>query len=467
MLAGANRPSTVGEGMSGAATESTLAPGTRLAHYEIRDVLGAGAMGTVYRAHDTALDRSVAVKVLRPRLAGEPALVDRFVREARAAARVNHPNLTHIYFVGAQDGSQFFAMEYVPGTTLEAEVAAHGPMPLARFVDVIVQSARGLAAAHGAGVIHRDVKPSNLMLLPNGTVKVTDFGLAKSLAGDVAASGGGMVLGTPTYMSPEQCRGKSADARTDVYALGLVAWFLLAGRPPFVSESIGQMIADQLNTPLPSVRELRPDLVPAIDRVLGKLCAKKPEDRPASMEEVAELFEELRPRPLETATFAARLFAYTIDMTIVTFACGVVLAVFAALRHWLNFDLPDVVGLAVSAALLFLEQYAFEAWLGTTPGKWLFNLEVVAADGSAPRRTNLLFRFLIRFPIVLAVLAPISRTIVWIVCLNLQAISYLIAAGAFAAYRGRTVSDLVTRTRVVHRSSNATRPAPESAPTEA
>src|SRR5256885_240641 len=141
-----------------ASAEPVLAPGTRLAHYEIEGQLGAGAMGTVYRAHDTALDRSVAVKVLRSRLAEEPAVVDRFVREARAAARVNHPNLTHIYFVGSQAGSQFFAMEYVPGTTLEAEIATNGPMELGRFVDVITQAARGLAAAHGAGVVHRDVK---------------------------------------------------------------------------------------------------------------------------------------------------------------------------------------------------------------------------------------------------------------------------------------------------------------------
>src|SRR5256885_124845 len=132
-----------------ASAEPVLAPGTRLAHYEIEGQLGAGAMGTVYRAHDTALDRAVAVKVLRSRLAEEPAVVDRFVREARAAARVNHPNLTHIYFVGAEHGSQFFAMEYVPGVTLEQEVSSRGPMPLARFVDTVVQAARGLAAAHG------------------------------------------------------------------------------------------------------------------------------------------------------------------------------------------------------------------------------------------------------------------------------------------------------------------------------
>src|SRR6185369_17182326 len=117
--------------------------------------------------------------------------------------------------------------------------AKNGPMSLERFVDVIVQAARGLSAAHGAGVIHRDVKPSNLMLLPDGTVKVTDFGLAKSLGAEVDASGDGSLLGTPTYMAPEQCRGRSVDGRTDIYALGLTAWFLLGGRAPYASDSIG------------------------------------------------------------------------------------------------------------------------------------------------------------------------------------------------------------------------------------
>src|SRR6185369_15488902 len=161
--------------------------------------------------------------------------------------------------------------------------AKNGPMSLERFVDVIVQSARGLAAAHGAGVVHRDVKPSNLMLLPDGTVKVTDFGLAKSLDADVGASSGGMLLGTPTYMSPEQCRGRGVDARTDVYCLGLTAYFLVAGKPPFASESLGQMLQDQMNLPLPSIRDVRQELPPALDRALARMCEKDPAKRPATM----------------------------------------------------------------------------------------------------------------------------------------------------------------------------------------
>jgi tRNA A-37 threonylcarbamoyl transferase component Bud32/uncharacterized RDD family membrane protein YckC len=440
------------------ATEPVQPPGSRLAHYEIESELGSGAKGTVYKARDTALDRPVAVKILRARLAGEPSVVERFVREARAAARVNHPNLTHIYFVGAEHGCQFFAMEYVPGTTFEQEIAAHGPMPFAKFVDVIVQSARGLAAAHGAGVIHRDVKPSNLMLLPDGTVKVTDFGLAKSLGGDVDASGGGMLLGTPTYMAPEQCRGRGVDARTDVYALGLTAWFLLAGKPPFVSESLGQMLQDQMNTPLPSVREVRPDLPPAIDRVLAVLCEKDPAKRPAKMEEVAALFEDLRPRPLEPATFMARFSAMSIDVGLM-FAAGALASVVYFGSHELAAEylggfqiVPKYVSFLLFVAAVIVLNFGAEAWFQTTPGKWLFNLEVVRADGAAPSRTALFARFWLRFPFVIGFMAPHAVEWLSLTATGLQTLAVLAGAIAFVAAGGRTLTDLVTRTRVVYRS---------------
>jgi tRNA A-37 threonylcarbamoyl transferase component Bud32/uncharacterized RDD family membrane protein YckC len=435
--------------------DPVLAPGARLAHYEIQDVLGSGAMGTVYRAHDTSLDRAVAVKVLRARLADDPSFVDRFVREARAAARVNHPNLTHVYFVGAENGSRFFAMEYVPGATFEQEIAANGPMPFAKFVDVIVQAARGLAAAHGVDVVHRDVKPSNLMLLTDGTVKVTDFGLAKSLGGDVAASGGGMLTGTPTFMSPEQCRGRPVDARTDVYALGLVAWYLLAGRPPFAGESIGQMISDQLNAPLPSICAVRPELPAELDRVLARICEKDPEKRPGTMSEVAALFEPLRPRPLDPATFAARASAFAVDATSVVVAWGIVVAGAAALEHFAHFEVEDYVEGPVFAAALLVSQFGSESWLGTSLGKWLFNLEVVRADGAAATRRALFARFLVRCPLAVFVVIPHKPTWASVTGLVLQCAAVVLGVVAFAAWQGRTLSDRVTKTRVVYRSGRA------------
>jgi tRNA A-37 threonylcarbamoyl transferase component Bud32/uncharacterized RDD family membrane protein YckC len=443
----------------GTPTESALSPGIRLAHYELRGQLGSGAMGTVYRAHDTSLDRDVAVKVLRSRLAEDPAVVDRFVREARAAARVNHPNLTHIYFVGDAASSvdsaprtMFFAMEFVPGATFEQDVAANGPAPVGKFVDMIVQAARGLAAAHGAGVVHRDVKPSNLMVLPDGTVKVTDFGLAKSLGGDVEASGGGMLLGTPTFMSPEQCRGRGVDARTDIYALGLTAWFLLAGKPPFAAESIGQMLQDQMNSPLPSIRDARPDLPPALDRALACMCEKDPAKRPSSMDEVVGMFEPFRPRPLELATFMSRAIASAIDMSAALGVATVVAAGAVMVDEWLKIDItPDHLWSFVFAAVLVVSQLGAEAWLGSTFGKWLFNLEVVRADGATPRRTMLLVRFLLRYPVVVACVVPgVSRWIA-VAFLVFQIAAYVTGTAAFVAYGRRTLSDLLTKTRVVYR----------------
>jgi tRNA A-37 threonylcarbamoyl transferase component Bud32/uncharacterized RDD family membrane protein YckC len=434
-----------------ASAEPVLTPGTRLAHYEIQDQLGSGAMGTVYRAHDEALDRWVAVKVLRARLAEEAAIVERFVREARAAARVNHPNLTHIYFVGAESGLQYFAMEYVPGTTLEQEVAFHGPMPIAKFVDVIVQAARGLAAAHGAGVVHRDVKPSNLMLLPDGTVKVTDFGLAKSLDGDVEASGGGLLLGTPTYMSPEQCRGKGVDVRTDVYALGLVAWFLLAGKPPFKSESLGQMIQDQMNTPLPAIRDVRPELPPALDDALRRLCEKDPDRRPKTMSEVAALFEPFRPKPLDIAPFAARASALAVDTTLVFTIYGAMVGAVTMLEKIVGLGLPEWIDGAWFSGALVLVHFLSEAFLFTTLGKWLFNLVVVRADGATPTRRAVFVRFLLRYPIAVFMLVPTKPTWAVIAAIIAQSLAVLLGIAAFFAYRRRTLSDVVTKTCVVYR----------------
>lgn len=435
-----------------ASTDPALAPGTRLAHYEIEAELGSGAMGTVYRAHDTSLDRPVAVKVLRARLAEDPSLVERFVREARAAARVNHPNLTHIYFVGAESGCRFFAMEYVPGTTFEQEVATRGPMPFERFVDVMVQSARGLEAAHGAGVIHRDVKPSNLMLLPGGDVKVTDFGLAKSLEGDVGASAGGSLLGTPTYMSPEQCRSRPVDARTDIYALGLTGWFLLAGRPPYAAESLGQMIHDQMNTPLPSIRALRPELPPEVETALARLCEKDPERRPASMAEVAALFEPLRPRPLEPATIMSRATAFAIDMCLVSVVLTLIEgASMLVQRTGLDGLVPEFLFGLVEFAALATSQALSELWLGTTFGKWFFNLRVVREDGAAPSRLALGARFLVKFPGALVFLVPGAGGRVKIVFLGLQTLAMAAGFVCWLVTRGRSASDVLTKTRVVYR----------------
>ncbi len=446
-------------------TEATapLPAGTRLAHYEVIRVLGTGGMGTVYLAHDTALDREVAVKVLRPEVAGDAALRDRFVREARAAARVSHPNLTHVYFVGEADGRPYFALEDCPGTPLEAAIRDKGPFPLERGLDVLEQAARGLAAAHGAGVVHRDVKPSNLMVLPDGRVKVTDFGLAKSLSGDVGATAG-RILGTPTYMSPEQVRGKPVDARTDIYLLGLTAWFLFAGRPPFASEQIGEVIHDQMNSPLPPLAGARPDLPPALGEALERMCAKDPSGRFASMDEVAALAASLRPRPLLAAPLLARGAASAVDALLVLLGWGAVGLSLVFLLKQAGVESPEeesgagaafgaaeILERAAFAAILVAVTLWFEVSRGTTPGKVAFHLKVVRPDGNRPSRRAMLVRFLAKYPGILWILVPPGMTRVQAVLWCAQGLAWLGGGLWYFFADGRTLPDVLSRTRVVHR----------------
>jgi len=443
-------------GFTADANASQLPPGTNLAHYEVRGLIGEGAMGTVYTAHDTSLDRTVAIKVLRPEIADEGHTIQRFNREARAAARVNHPNLTHIYFVGPDEDIHYFAMEYVPGPTLSEYVHEHGPLDVDEAIDILVQAAKGLRAAHEAEVIHRDVKPSNMKLAPGGVVKITDFGLSKQLSADLDMTGEGRILGTPRYMSPEQCRGEPMDKRTDIYSLGLVGWFLLTGKPPYDADSIGKLLDEQMNRPLPSLLHEDPDMSPVVQAALEKMCAKKPEDRPADMGEVIALLEAARPRPIEPAPIAIRASAAAVDLIFTLF----VLAIPGFVLHFLqsvggqdDVGYPGWLPPVLAAVFLVLTQFGLELWKGTSPAKYAFNLRVVRHDGLKATAGPLALRFLIRFPIVIPMLVPalVIRTQVMFNYVQLAAIG--IAVVCFFVFKRRTLSDLVTRTRVIYQGS--------------
>jgi uncharacterized RDD family membrane protein YckC len=424
-----------------------LAPGTRLAHYEIGRRLGSGGMGVVYEARDTSLDRTVAVKVLDPRLAQDPAIVARFEREARAAARRNHPNLAHVYFVGSDGDTHYFAMEHVPGENLEDYVAKHGPQDIGWVVDVVVQAAEGLGAAHAAGVVHRDVKPSNVMVMADGTVKVTDFGLAKSIGGDPNLTAAGRVIGTPLFMSPEVCRDKPADQRSDIYALGLTAWFLLAGKAPFAASSIADVMVAQIHTPLPSARDVRPPLSPDVDAVLAKLCQKDPDERPSSMAEVIALFETLRPRIVRPAPFAVRAAALAVDLAYVGTVMAAAMFVSWNLlgqhtfENWL-----DEIALEAAGFIFLL---IVEARWGVSLGKRALNLRLARSDGTSPGLSAHLLRFVIRFPILLLPTPPGYDG--WeLGCWTFQGVAVLVGAVWFFASGGRTLSDRLTDTQVLY-----------------
>lgn len=246
--------------------------------YRVTAKLGEGGMGAVYRARDEMLQRPVALKVLRPELASERAIVDRFRTEAVALARLNHPNIATVYGLIEQHGELFMVMEFVEGRTVEAVLASQGRLPVGEAVRVGRAVLDALEHAHGMGVIHRDLKPANLMLTRSGLVKVMDFGIAR-LAGTSRHTEYGRIVGTPLYMSPEQLRGEEVDPRSDVYALGIVLYELLTGQEAFQADSDYEMLLAQVSRMPARPLDLRPDLPPALDAVVMQALCKVRADR--------------------------------------------------------------------------------------------------------------------------------------------------------------------------------------------
>jgi tRNA A-37 threonylcarbamoyl transferase component Bud32 len=257
--------------------------------YRLVRHLARGGMAEVYVAEDQLLNRTVAVKVLFPELARDEAFVERFRREARAAASLNHHNIVSVYDFGEDEGSWFIVMEYVEGRNLRDIIRSEGPMEPARAADFGAEVAAALGAAHAQGIIHRDVKPANVLIAADtGTVKVADFGIARAANARQGLTMPGTVLGTATYLSPEQAQGQAVDARTDVYSLGMVLYEMLAGKPPFTGDSPVAVAYQQLSqtAPPPSTHN---DLVPpALDAIVMKAMSKDPAARQSSAEEIRE-----------------------------------------------------------------------------------------------------------------------------------------------------------------------------------
>ena len=247
--------------------------------YEIEGVLGMGGMSTVFRARDNVLGRRVALKVLHEQHSHDAEYVERFRREARAIARLSHPNIVTVIDRGEFDGSQYIVFEYVSGANLKELLEREGPLPVELALALAHQAARGLAFAHQHGVVHRDVKPQNVLVDENGTAKVTDFGIARSAGPDEALTLTGTVMGTSDYISPEQASGVRVDERSDQYALGGLLYELLTGEVPYPSENAVTAAMRHLQEPPPSVRSKRPEVSPRVDELVRRAMAKRPHDR--------------------------------------------------------------------------------------------------------------------------------------------------------------------------------------------
>jgi uncharacterized RDD family membrane protein YckC/predicted Ser/Thr protein kinase len=371
-------PSSVQPRSRARTSDRPLAAGDDVDHFTIDRELGRGGMGVVYLAHDRSLDRRVAVKVIIP-AAGDDKALERFFREARAQAKLSSPHVVPIHFVGRTGQAAYFAMEWVEGEALEATLERGETLEPERARRLMIEVARGLADARAAGFIHRDVKPSNLLVSRrDDRVKIADFGLAKPLSDPSALTGDGVILGTPMYMAPEQTLAEPVDHRADMYALGCSFYHLLSGKPPYDGANPIEILAKHMKSPAPALGAPCP---PELAAIVERLMKKERDARFATYEELIQALEAAAPGSVEPAGFAIRAAAAAIDLAIgAAFVGGA--AAFG----------PTA---AAGAAAVYLTALAFlQARSGQTLGKHLVRIRVEGSAGGSigfPRSLARLF----------------------------------------------------------------------------
>jgi serine/threonine-protein kinase len=260
--------------------------------YRLVSRIAVGGMGEVWQAHDESLARDVAVKVLREEFAGDEGFLERFRTEARNCAQLSHPNIAQLFDYGEQDGSAFLVMELILGEPLSDLLDREPVLPTRRLLPILAETARALHAAHVAGVVHRDVKPGNIILSRAGRVKITDFGISTA-TGRIPMTDSGMVMGTAQYLSPEQAIGKAATAQSDIYALGIVAYEAIVGHRPFTGPTAVDIAVAHVNTPVPP---LPADVDPELAALVMRMLAKDPEERPRSAASLARVLDDMAVR---------------------------------------------------------------------------------------------------------------------------------------------------------------------------
>ena len=261
--------------------------------YRVERTLGTGGMAVVLQARDGELDRPVAVKLLAENLARDETFRERFLREARLAAGLSHPNVARVFDAGEDGGRPYIVMELVDGETLADVIVRRGRLPAAEAVALAIQACEGLEHAHGEGLVHRDVKPQNLLLREDGTLKIVDFGIARALEA-TRLTQAGTILGTAAYLSPEQAAGEEVTAAADLYSLGAVLYELLTGRTPYTFETLAELAHRQATEPIEPLRELAPDVPSGLEDVVMRCLARNPAYRPSSAAELAELLRAAR-----------------------------------------------------------------------------------------------------------------------------------------------------------------------------
>ena len=258
----------------------------KFGHYEVVSELGRGGMGVVYKAWEPSLNRYVAIKALGEHLLNDEGLIERFTREAKSMAAINHPNVIQVYFIGMEERQPYFAMEFIEGVSLDDLLRGNHVLSVAHAKEILRQACAGLAVAHDLKLVHRDIKPANLMVCDDGTVKVVDFGIAQTREYGDKLTNTGEFVGTPGYLSPEVCTGKDVDLRSDIFALGIVFYEMLAGKVPFENDSPLGLMLEVVQAEIPDIREINKKVDKKTSYILEKMIAKNPDERCQSCQEV-------------------------------------------------------------------------------------------------------------------------------------------------------------------------------------
>ena len=450
-------------------------PGEQFGHYTIIRALGAGGMGAVYEAEDLESGRRVALKVLS-HLLDSPDARERFFREGRLAASINHPNSVYIFGTEEVGGTPVIAMELVSGGTLQDRVRARGPLPIGEAVDSVLQIVEGLAAAQRIGILHRDVKPSNCFIGEGGAVKIGDFGLSISTAvrTEPALTATGAFLGTPAFCSPEQLRGEELNARSDMYSVGATLFYLLTGRTPFDVPNMVQLLAIVLEQRAPSPRKFRHEVPQGLVKVVLRCLEKQPGERFKSYADLAQALAPYSSTAPTPATMSLRFLAGVVDMVLL---CGLAMVInlsafgspMAYMEQVMQLSPKALVCMLGFICVVTLYYALFEGLWGASAGKALCRLRVVGPSRNAPGFTRAWLRALVY---VVPPLVPYWATFgtnpkaymsaSQLTQMLLGFSIYGVIALLFVTARRRNgfaaVQDLLTKTRVVSRAAVTSRP---------